>query len=301
MVERRPASATWRPAIPALVQGLESIAAHYRAFIVDLWGVLHNGLRAHPGALDCLRLLRAQGKRVCLLSNAPRRVAVVQQRLKSFGIEPSDYDFLMTSGEATWQSLLHPPDSWHARLHPPAFALGPDGDQTIDPSWLTSKRDRARFILAVGPWKASDKVSDCEQQLRWFRARRLPMLCANPDLEVVFGERVMICAGKLAQRYQQLGGKVAYHGKPFAGVYQYCLRQLEMLGKEKYVLALGDGLDTDIKGAKLAGLASALITGGIHRLQLGTPWGNMPTPSALEILLAGREHLPDWVLPAFRW
>lgn len=285
-----------------ILPGLAALAERYDGFILDLWGVLHDGHAPYPGAVDALARLRRAGKRVCLLSNAPRRCAPVAARLTEIGIAPDLYDHLMTSGEATFEALASPPDAWHAALGPRALHIGPPRDRGILEDLgrpVTSDPQQADFVLNTGLDDGDVTLDDYDGLLAACHAARLPMLCANPDIVVYIGDRLDPCAGALASRYEALGGDVAYHGKPHPGVYRRCR---DLLGVDDgSILAVGDGFGTDIAGANRAGLASVLVASGIHRETLGVRWGDRPAAAVVARLAAEAGVRPDAAIPTFAW
>ncbi|MDZ5646628.1 TIGR01459 family HAD-type hydrolase [Nitrospirillum sp. BR 11828] len=267
-------------AIP-LHTGLSHLADRYDGFILDLWGVVHDGIAPYPGVPECLKTLRAQGKRVCLLSNAPRRVDAAADRLTEMGLTPDHYDALLTSGEATHDALREPPDAWHAALGPKLLHIGPDRDAGVYldlPGRIKVDRpEDADFVLNTGIVDFSESLADYEPILAACAALNLPMVCANPDLVVHVGPQLVICAGELARRYEELGGDVRQHGKPYPGVYARCFDLLGGIARQR-ILAVGDSLRTDMAGANAAGIDGLLITGGIHREELGVadPLADLP-------------------------
>ncbi|WP_428376737.1 TIGR01459 family HAD-type hydrolase [Lichenicoccus sp.] len=259
------------------VDHLASIAAEFDGTIVDLWGVVHDGLTPYPGAIDCLQRLRAAGKRVVLLSNAPRRVGLVQDGLRRMGLPDDSYDGILTSGEATRSLLEQRTDPWIAGMGRRVLHLGPEKDanlyQGLELEIVTDPAG-ADLLLNTGPDDdalengAAEDVLDVHMPLlRACAAVGLPMLCANPDLEIVRGGKRIVCAGLLASLYAQFGGTVRSIGKPHPEVYE---QVRTMLGVPlDRVLAIGDALATDIAGAKAAGIASCWVLGGIHAELIG--------------------------------
>lgn len=284
--------------------GLSEVADRYDGFILDLWGVVHDGVAPYPGVPECLAALKARGKKVCLLSNAPRRVAAARAKLDGMGLDAGLYDFLYTSGEASFEALRDPPDAWHAALGPRLFHIGPPRDNDVYDSLPGRVRvdtpEQADFVVNTGIDDFDETLADYEPVLRACAARRLPMLCANPDLVVVVGTKMVICAGELARRYEELGGSVAWHGKPFPSVYRRCFELLGGMDPAR-VLAVGDSLRTDVAGANAAGIDSLLVTGGIHREELGTPWGTKPDLGAVGRLLESAAPRPTGIIPALVW
>jgi HAD superfamily hydrolase (TIGR01459 family) len=286
-----------------ILPGLAAVAERFDAFVLDLWGCVHNGLEPYPGVPETLLAMRRAGKKVLMLSNVPRRVAPVHAMLSRMGLDREHYDVVLSSGEASWRALKERHDPWHAKLGRVALHLGPDRDLTLfdaDTARRTTSVDEAEFIICTGPMRDELTLEAHEDVLARCRARDLPMLCANPDLWVMRGARRLVCAGLIAQRYAELGGDVAYHGKPHAGVYTTAL---ELLGgpSRTRVLAVGDGVLTDIAGANAAGLDSALIPGGIHGEAHGLLMGELPDPTRLAALLAEHTPRPTYAIPSLRW
>jgi HAD superfamily hydrolase (TIGR01459 family) len=263
--------------------GFSAIADAYDGFILDLWGVIHDGVTPYPGAADCLRHLRDANKRVVLLSNAPRRAHVAQHALRGMGLGDDLYTTILTSGEATHLLLRDRADPWFASLGNQMFHLGPERDRNVFESLeLTQVTNpaQASFVLNTGPddLHSNSELADHEPVLQACRDAGLPMICANPDLEVIRGGTRVICAGLLTQRYEALGGKARWIGKPDPAIYAPVLA---MLGIERHrVLAVGDALRTDIAGAAAAGIDACWVLGGIHGAELGNDAGRISAAAA---------------------
>lgn len=281
-----------------LLPGMASLADRYEGFILDLWGVIHDGVHPYPGAADCLQRLQAAGKRCVLLSNAPRRAHAAEAMLRRMGLGPDLYAGLMTSGEAAHLALLHRTDPWFAALGQRVWHLGPERDRNvIDGLGLETVATpaQAQFVLNTGPddHRGPQDVAAFEERLAECARHGLPMICANPDLEVIRGGERVICAGALAARYQQMGGAVRSLGKPDPAIYHPVM---EKLGTPKHrTLAVGDSLRTDIAGAAAAGLDSCWVLGGIHGEALGDDHG----AAAAEAHAAGLH--PAAIVPRFVW
>jgi len=155
-------------------------------------------------------------------------------------------------------------------------------------------------VLNTGIDDFDETLADYEPVLTACVERRLPMVCANPDLVVVVDNKLVICAGELARRYEDLGGEVRYHGKPHASVYRRCFQLLGDLAPSR-ILAVGDSLRTDIAGANAAGIDGLLVTGGIHREELGANWGEHPASESLGQLVETSGHTPVAAIPGLRW
>ena len=294
--ETRPAGA-----IPIL-SGVAPLAERYDGFILDVWGVLHDGVHAYPGAIDTLKELSRRGKRVVALSNAPRPAAQVEEKLEELGFPRDAYQGVMTSGEDVWRHLKRRDDPWYAGLGSRCFFLGPMKDEAML-AGIGGVRapdvDSADYVINTGV-SFGESVETVLPELEQAARRKLPMICANPDLVVVYDGKTEICAGALAKRYEALGGTVRYHGKPFPGIYDECLAMLGLTDRSR-IVAIGDGLHTDIAGARAARLAAVLVTGGINAATLGTFHGEAPDPALLARICAEAGVVPDAAVPALRW
>ncbi len=283
--------------------GLSKLAGDYDGFILDLWGVIHDGVTVYPGAFNCLEQLRARKKRIVLLSNAPRRTHVIAAQLTELGIPPSLYDGIVSSGQEAYDHLSKRDDPWYAGLGTRCYHIGPDRDRNmlegIDLDVVESI-EAAEFLLNTGPWGEGESVADYEDILGRAAAVKVPMICSNPDIEVVRGGTRMICAGALARRYEELGGHVRYHGKPEAQVYGHCLDILEIEDRAQ-VLAVGDSLRTDIAGAVGAGIDSLFVIGGLHGEEMGLKPGEMPDPERVAKFCAEGNVKPSGAIAAFTW
>lgn len=254
------------------IDGMRALAPRYDGFILDLWGVVHDGVAPFPGVLDCMRRLVDAGKRVVLLSNAPRRADDVVRRIAAIGVPEGLYHGVMSSGEEAWQHLSRRDDPFYAALGRRVLHIGSDRDleirEGLDLDFVATPAD-ADFILNTGPALWEDTIADYAPVLAAARARDLPMVCANPDLVVIHGGREALCAGALAEHYAAMGGRVRWHGKPHPSVYDSCLGLLKIADRRR-ILAIGDSLRTDIAGAAAAGIDSLLIAGGIHAGEFAT-------------------------------
>ena len=278
--------------------GFAKLAARYDGFILDLWGVIHDGVEAYPGAVDALKRLRAAGKPAVLLSNAPRRAHVAQFGMRAMGIADAFYTGIVTSGEVAHCMLRDRTDRFCAALGTRVYHLGPERDRNVIADLPMQRVDRpaeASFVLNTGPddERSPTDPAAYDEELRACLAAGLPMLCANPDLDVIRGGQRVICAGLLTQRYEAMGGAARWVGKPDPAVYGPVL---EMLGVERArLLAVGDSLRTDIAGAAAVGIESCWVLGGIHAAELqGDPAA--PGRAAQQAGLA-----PVASLPAFVW
>jgi len=286
-----------------ILDGIKSLAGRYDGWIVDLWGTVHDGYRPLPGVVDALQRLRADGRRVVILSNAPRRNAAVVSRMTEIGIESGLYDHVLSSGEAANRALAERSDRWHAALGRRYYHLGPLRDDSIFEDLDLEPVDRlsdAEFIVNTGLDQPDETVSDYEPLLVQGADLGLPMVCANPDLIVLRGDERELCAGALAARYETLGGAVYYHGKPHPAIYDKCFALLDIEDRSR-VVAIGDSMKTDIAGARAVGIECLLVTGGIHAEALGIRAGETPRPDRLARLYDEFGLTPTAAVAAFRW
>jgi len=252
-------------AVPAILTGLREIAGEYDALICDVWGVLHDGVRAFPAAVEALRRYRATGGRIVLLTNAPRPTAFVEPQMQNYGVPADCYDCLVTSGGAAREDLVRR----SAKESLAVVHLGPKRDRPLYEGLniAVTAAEAADLVLCTGLF--DDEVEtpeDYREVLGQLAARGLPMICANPDVLVPRGGKLVYCAGALAQLYESLGGAVAYYGKPHPPIYAVAL---EAAGNPVRPLVVGDGLFTDIRGANLMGMDALFVAMGVHAKEVG--------------------------------
>ncbi len=289
-------------AVPS-IPGIAAVAERYDGYILDLWGVIHDGVAPLPGAIECMHALIAAGKRVALLSNAPRRAEDVVRRIAQIGVPAGTYHHVMSSGEEAWQYLHRRDDPFYAALGRRCLHICSDRDLEIRDGLgldYVDTAEAAEFILNTGPAGWDDTIEDYAPLLHRALARRLPMVCANPDLVVMHGARLALCAGALAQWYEQEGGQVRWHGKPYRSVYDSCLSLLGIARRSR-ILAVGDSLRTDIAGAAAAGLDSLFIAGGIHAQEFGISGAAEPDLARIDSALAAGRYAPVAVAARFCW
>ncbi len=251
-------------AIPPELPQFRTLAPNYDLILSDVWGVVHNGQSAYEAACDALKRARAAGTTVLMISNAPRPGEIVKKQIARWGVPADCYDDIVASGDVARAEL---------EKHPGAkiFHLGPERDlpnyDGLDATLVGE--EAAEIVVVTGPF--NDEVEtpdDYREMFARMRKRNPLMLCANPDLVVERGDKLIWCAGALAAVYEELGGKVIYAGKPHAPIYDMAYaRTAQLRGKsvpKDRVLAIGDGARTDLKGAALQGVDCLFVTGGIH-------------------------------------
>ena len=236
-------------------EGLRSIADNYQLFYIDLWGVVHNGINLHDKAIFTLKEITKKNKEYVLLTNAPRPNSAVKVFLEKMGMEKEIIDHVFTSGEAALSYLNknHLNDSF--------FHIGPPRDFDLFQDFKKNKSEEikeSKYILCTGLFDNHDEELNYYKDLLEKHLNK-KMICTNPDLIVHRGKKEEYCAGKIAEVFESSGGKVIYFGKPHEEVYKMCF------DKKEKVLAIGDNLRTDIKGANNLGIDSLFIYHGVHR------------------------------------
>jgi HAD superfamily hydrolase (TIGR01459 family) len=281
--------------IPVL-SSIEQLGSSYAAWLVDIWGVMHNGVRAFPGAVDATRRFREQGGAVVLLSNSPRPSAGLQHQLSSLGVVDQSYDATVSSGDLTRHELAK-----HAGAR--VFHLGPERDLPIFAGINVTRVDAADAELIVCTGLFDDETEtpdDYGLLMKELVDRKLTMLCANPDHLVERGRHLVYCAGALAQLYAEDGGEVVYAGKPYTPIYELAEETIaELVGRKVTrgeILAIGDGIRTDMAGAADFGLDAVFVASGLH-VRSG---GNALDDRRLTELFEGRKP-PRAAMPALAW
>ncbi len=273
-----------------------ALAGDYDLWLSDIWGVVHNGVAAYPHAVDALQSFRRQGGRVVLITNAPRPRASVIDQLARLRVPTDAYDAIVTSGDVT-RALV-------AKLGGKViYQLGPEKDLGIyaGSSVTLGEAREAEAVVCTGLLDDSTETPENYRDLLMdFQHRGLEMICANPDLVVEYGDRILYCAGSLAKLYEEVGGTVVYAGKPYPPIYEMALGEAAALGGRPVdrtkVLAIGDGVRTDIAGAHRFGIPSVFIPSAVD-----AGAGRALDEGLLDELFAGLPHRPSWALPGLRW
>jgi HAD superfamily hydrolase (TIGR01459 family) len=283
----------------AIIEGLSRLADAYDVLFCDIWGVIHNGRESFPAACDALGRWRQTRGPVILISNSPRPWPGVAEQLDQLGAPRAAWTRIVTSGDAT-RALLA------ARAPGPAWRIGPARDEPLFEGLglRFSGLADAKFIACTGP--EDDEVEtpeDYRQRLSAAAARGLEMVCANPDRVVQRGERLIYCGGALAELYETLGGRAVMAGKPYRPIYDLAAAAARAeLGAAvpcERILAIGDGLATDIAGAQAQALDRLFVATGIHAAETAAD-GRLSAP-AVERLLAGAGLSAQYAMDALRW
>ncbi len=287
-----------------IVSTLAEISHQYDALFVDLWGCVHNGIAALPEAVAALQTYRAGGGKVVLVTNAPRPRAGVEKQLVHFGVPEDAWDTIATSGDSARSAMFR------GAVGGQIFFIGEGRDQSFfkpldlieDPVEITQvPLDEAEGIVCLGPFDPMADPSVMRPEFLMAKQKGMKLLCANPDIVVDRGETREWCAGALAALYKEMGGESLYFGKPHPPIYDLARRRLSALGKpiaDDRILAIGDGVITDIAGAMGEDLDSLFITGGLAREETKTL--KDPDAAALESYLSKEQSSPTYSIGYLR-
>lgn len=286
---------------PALPSGLSEIAADYDAILCDVWGVIHNGRDAFPDACAALARFRRERGPVVLISNAPRPSAALHAQLESVGVPRDAWTGFVTSGDATRVLLAE-------RAPGPVWRLGPPRDEALFEGLglsFAAEIPDAAFIACTGPFhEETEAPEDYRERLELAARHELEMICANPDRMVQKGDRLIYCAGALAELYETLGGRTLTPGKPHAPIYAKALAELErLIGKApdlKRVLCIGDGVSTDVKGAQRQGLDCLFLWEGVHAADLPSI-ADASDAARAAAFLATHSTMARYAMPELVW
>ena len=238
-----------------LETGLKSIFNDYDTFVIDLWGVIHNGIKLHQSAIEVLRNLKKNNKEFFLISNAPRPRNSVAKFLKKLDLEDKYFDHIYTSGDASLEALKL------KKFGNKFFHIGPPKDFDLFKNFQVNKTniiEESEYLLCTGLFDFEENnLNYYSKFLKKYVDKKL--ICTNPDLIVHRGSKEEYCAGSVAKIFQNIGGSVIYYGKPYPDIYKNCIKD------KKKVLAIGDNLNTDIKGANLMNYHSLFILNGVHK------------------------------------
>ena len=278
------------------VEGLREVVEGVEVVLSDIWGVLHNGIEAFPEACGALHTYRDQGGTVILITNAPRPAQSVQRQLRKLGVPDDAYDAIVTSGDLARHYVAGHPGR-------KLFWIGPERDgglyQGLD--LVLAPLDEADYIVCTGLFDdETESAEDYRVMLLKARERHVPLICASPDIVVERGDRLIYCAGAVAELYRELGGEVIFYGKPHRPIYE---RAIELAAEHRVhttklerVLAIGDSVRTDLAGAHGFGIACLFVTRGIHSDQFEGV-GELDAVSVKELF----DHPPTALIRELRW
>ena len=288
-----------------IIDSLDEIAARYDALLVDLWGCVHDGVRALPEAVAALQHYRAErGGAVVLVTNSPKPRAGVERQLDRLGVPRDAWDAMATSGDSARAAMFR------GAVGQRVYFIGQDHDLGFfeplrlldDPLEIVRVPLReAEGIVCTGPFDPMADPAELRPDLLHAKTQGLKLLCANPDIVVDRGDVREWCAGAVAALYTEMGGESLYFGKPHPPIYDLAYRRLAALGREvprEAMLAIGDGTRTDIAGAMGEGIDSLYISGGLARLETGTT--RQPDPERLSAWLSAEKVSPQYAIGALR-
>jgi HAD superfamily hydrolase (TIGR01459 family) len=283
--------------IPVL-DSISPFARRYDAWLADIWGVMHNGLKPFPNAVEACQVFREGGGTVILISNAPRPRETVAEQLRQVGVPDDCWDGIATSGDVTRTLVGQYAGSG-------VYHLGPERDLPIFDNLgvrLSGLDDAAAVICSGLCEDETETPDDYAALLADMRARGLPMICANPDIMVERGDRLVYCAGALADSYAQIGGEVIYAGKPYAPIYDLAfdlVREIRGTALPRHrIVAIGDGIRTDIAGAAAQEIDSVFVASAVH---LGGDARSPLSASTLARLFSSNEARPVAALAELAW
>ena len=246
------------------VEGLRDLVGGVEVVLSDIWGVVHNGLVAFPEACAALHTFRKQGGTVILITNAPRPADSVQRQLRKLGVADNTYDAIVSSGDLTRQFVADHPGR-------KMYWIGPERDSSLHRGldMVLAPLEQADYIVCTGLFDdETESAEDYRKMMLQARDRNLTLICANPDIVVERGDRLIYCAGAIAELYRELGGEVIFYGKPHRPIYE---RAMQLAAKRHHhpiglnrVLAIGDSVRTDLAGAHSFGIDCLFVTRGIH-------------------------------------
>ena len=293
-----------------IIASLAKIPTRYDAVFCDLWGCLHNGKTLFPAAVAALQSFRSKGGKVVLLTNAPRPKPNVISQLDAMGLPRDAWDEVVTSGDAAQYALITGAVGrrvFHigALKDEPFFTIFADdlqGTVAAEPPIIRTALQEAEGIVCTGlADDLTETPDDYRAALLFSKTMDLPMLCANPDIIVDYGDKRLYCAGAIAQAYEEMGGRVFYFGKPHPPIYDLARRRLAaLMGEEDaQILCIGDGIATDIQGGQSEGMDTLFITGGIAADQFGSD-SDKPNKDLLEKWLEEKQIAATYAMGQLR-
>ena len=290
-----------------ICQGISDISDSYSGFIIDQWGVLHDGDKPYDGVVDCLKELKGRGKYIIILSNSGKRAEENKVRLKEVGIPENLYDLIVTSGEMAWQGMHDQSEGFFKNLGSKCLVLSRGGDRSIinglDIEAVENVED-ADFLIISGS-DAPDKTMEeyYEPILRKAARKGLKALCANPDSKALIGMSYVMGPGSIARRYQDFGGVVHYIGKPHLPIFQHCIKILQE--HDIYpgqTVMIGDAMAHDILGGSMANIDTCLVKSGLHNKAFKTARDLASFQKAMSLLSSQYNNLkPNYIVNRLAW
>lgn len=287
-------------------EGISDISDSYAGFIIDQWGVLHDGAHAYDGVVDCLKELQRRKKYVIILSNSGKRSEQNASRMSDLGITPDMYNLLLTSGEVAWQGLHEQSEGYFKDIGNKCVIISRGGDTSIvdglDVEIVEKPRD-ANFLIISGSDAPNKTMEDYEPILKEAARYKLKAICANPDSLGVMGSKNIMGPGSLAARYKDFGGIVEYIGKPHQPIFQHCIRILQ--GQDIYpgqTVMIGDTMAHDILGGSLVNIDTCLVKRGLHNSVFKNCTNPSEVDKALDILIRQYNNVrPKYLVDDLVW
>ena len=278
---------------------LSNLAPNYDAVLSDVWGVLHNGVAAYPEAVDALRRFRESGKRVVLITNAPRTAPPIMALLDAMRVPRDAYDAVVSSGDVTRAAIAPYRGKVVHHVGPPEI----DDSLYEGLGVIRGPAEEADAVVVTDLDTDDDTPDMYEERIKLWLSRKLPLICANPDRVVEHAGRIIYCGGALADLYEAHGGRIRMAGKPYRPIYDEALRLADAAAglpiERSRILAIGDSVRTDAIGAANAGLDLLFITGSIHAQELDA--FGAPDPDAVRDLVAPSGARLKGFMPRLAW
>ncbi len=287
-----------------IIESLAEISHAYDALFCDLWGCVHNGIAPYPEAVAALQAFRAKGGKVIMITNAPRQKASVVEQLDAMGLPRDTWDDIATSGDAARAAMYRGAVGskvWHMGEPKDGVFFEPMPEVADAVEITRVPLDEAEGIVCSGPFDPLADPDTLRPELLFAKAKGMKLLCANPDIIVDMGHQRQWCAGAVAALYTEMGGESLYFGKPHPAIYDLARLRLAGLGADvgnMSILAIGDGIQTDVAGAMGEDIDSLFITGGLAAEETQTT--RQPNPDALEAFVTAEERSPTYAIGFLR-
>ena len=288
---------------PRFVEGIGAFADRYEGFLLDQWGVIHDGRKALPEAVAALAELKRRNKRLVVLSNSGRRAALNRRRLAEMGLNVALFDAVVTSGEAAWSLLKHRTQPGFRELGRRCVLFTIGGDRGVLDGLgieVVEQPEDADFLFNTGLEIPPRTLDDYHDVLERAAVLRLPMVCSNPDRVAPSSGRLITAPGTVAALYEQMGCDVLYVGKPHAPIYGACLDALDGLEPSE-IVAVGDSVEHDVRGANGVEIDACFVTGGIHAEEFPAAASPAESQAKLADLCQRFGARPQWVMPRLLW
>jgi len=288
--------------VTRFIKGIGNLANQYDAFLIDQWGVLHNGQAPYSGVVQCLKRLVWAGKQVIIISNSGKRSDGNEARMKKLGFPRNSYSHLVTSGEIAWQMLATGSGVIGEFHNTPCLVLTSDRLEIFVEGLmvpLVDSIEQAGWIL-LGGIDDARSPSFYEDIIKAGVARKLPLVCTNPDLTRITPNGLQPSTGAIAQAYQARGGKVHFIGKPYPEIYRHCLSLVPNVAVSR-ILAVGDSIHHDIVGGQSVGINTLLTLQGVHADNFIDTIDPLEINRRIRNISGSHSALPDWAVPTFQW